>query len=382
MVKEIYLDHAATTPLRPEVREAMLAVWAEVGNPSSAHRWGRRAWGRLEEARERLATILGARRSEIVFTGSGTEADNLAVLGRWRAVRQGAVVCSAVEHRAVLGPVEAAGREGATVVVLGVDGAGRLDLGALSEALSAHPAVVSVMWGNNEVGTLQPVAELAARCHEAGVAFHTDAVQAFGRERVRVDELPLALLSVSAHKLGGPAGVGALFVRDGVELEPLAYGGGQEEGLRPGTEPVAAAVGLAVAAELAEQEREAEHARLEALRDRLEAGLLAHLPGLVINGAGAPRLPHILSISIPGVDREALLLSLDMEGLAVSSGSACRSGALEPSHVLIAMGEAAPGLAPIRFSLGRTTTVPEIEEAGTRFARVAERLRALAEASR
>lgn len=387
-MEAIYLDNAATTPLRDEVREAILECWTDFGNPSSLHGLGRRARNRLEEARERLAAVLGARRREVIFTGSGTEADNLAILGRWRAWRRanegaaqggvGTVVCSAIEHSAVLAPVQTAGREGASVLILGVTGDGVLDTGALEEAIGAEPAVVSVMWANNEVGTLQPVRELAERCREAGVVFHTDAVQAFGRERVRIDEVPCSLLTLSAHKIGGPAGIGALFVRDGVELEPLIHGGGQESGLRPGTEAVAAAVGFAVAAELAEREREAEAARLARLRDRLQEGLLERIPGAEVNGAAAPRLPNILNLSIPGVDREVLLMSLDLEGIAASSGSACHSGAAEPSHVLTAMGRDVEGTTPLRLSLGRTTTAEEIEGAITRIATVVERVRALA----
>lgn len=400
-MEPIYLDYAATSPLRPEVREATIAFWSDFGNPSSLHSWGRSSRMRLEEARERLAAVLGARRREVVFTGSGTEADNLAVLGRWRATRRGAtaaatgtcpprgadsspagadvVVCSAIEHSAVLGAARAAVREGAELVLLGVDSAGRLDLGSLEDALRAHPAIVSVMWANNEVGTLQPISELADRCREAGVTFHSDAVQALGRERIRMDEIPCALLTVSAHKVGGPQGIGALFIRDGIEVEPLIHGGGQEEGRRAGTEAVAAAVGFALAAELAEQEREAEAVRLSGLRDHLEAGLLARIPGATVNGAGAPRLPHLLNLSIPGVDPELLLMSLDLEGIAASSGSACRSGATEPSHVLVAMGRARAGESPLRLSLGRETTATEIEHSLERIVGVVGKLRALAQ---
>ena len=383
-MEPIYLDHAATTALRPEVREAMLSVWGEgLGNPSSVHRLGRASRSRLEEARERIASILGAKRTEIVFTGGGTEADNLAILGRWRAVggagEFGSVACSAIEHKAVLGAVRQAGREGASVVILGVDDRGEVDPSSVAEVLSTRPAVVSVMWGNNEVGTIQPVAEIAALCRAAGVAFHTDAVQAFGRTKVRVDEIECDLLSLSAHKIGGPTGIGALYVRTGVELDPLTFGGGQERGYRPGTENVAAAVGFAVAAELAERERTSEAERLTGLRRRLETGLLDRVPGLIINGQGAPRLPHVLSVSVPGVDPESLVLMLDLEGLAVSSGSACQSGAVEPSHVLVAMGRTGEE-GTVRLSLGRTTTEREIVDAIERFVAVVDRARAHASA--
>lgn len=383
-METIYLDHAATTALRPEVREAMLSVWGEgLGNPSSVHRPGRAARSRLEEARERIASILGAKRTEIVFTGGGTEADNLAILGRWRAVGgaggAGSVACSAIEHKAVLGAVRQAGREGASVVILGVDDRGEVDPSSVGEVLSTRPAVVSVMWGNNEVGTIQPVAEVAAKCRAAGVVFHTDAVQAFGRTRVRVDEVECDLLALSAHKIGGPTGIGALYVRTGVELDPLTFGGGQERGYRPGTENVAAAVGFAVAAELADRERTSEAERLTGLRTRLEAGLLERVPGLIINGLGAPRLPHVLSVSVPGVDPESLVLMLDLEGLAVSSGSACQSGTVEPSHVLVAMGRTGEE-GTVRLSLGRTTTEREVVDAIERFVSVVDRARAHASA--
>ncbi|HEX6940726.1 MAG TPA: cysteine desulfurase family protein [Longimicrobiales bacterium] len=376
----IYLDHAATTPVRAEVGEALCAALEEFpGNPSSQHAWGRAARMRLEEARERLASVLGAARQEVFFTSGGTMADNLAVLGRWRAVRRegrgGAVVYSAIEHKAVIGAAEAAGREGAERVVLAVDGEGRVEPASLDEALRAEPVVVSVMWGNNEVGVLQPVAEIAARCRDAGVVFHTDAVQALGKVPVRVDRIPVDLLTVTAHKIGGPKGIGALYVRQGVAVEPLVHGGGQERGLHPGTENVAGAVAFALAAELAERERGVEAARLAALRDRLQALLLERVDGLIVNAGGAPRLPHILNVSLPDTDQEALLIALDLEGVAVSSGSACQSGTIEPSHVLIAMGRGDPEEASIRFSVGRTTTVEMVEVAAERFANVVARVR-------
>ncbi len=381
----IYLDHAATTPVRPEVLETFTSVLSEVsGNPSSQHRWGREARMRLEEARERLAAVLGAERREIVFTSGGTLADNLAVLGRWRAVRNageaGSVVYSAIEHSAVLGAARQAGREGATLEVLAVDEEGRVLPEGLDEALRTPTAVVSVMWGNNEVGTLQPIAELAARCREAGVVFHTDAVQALGKVPVRVDDVACDLLTVTAHKLGGPKGIGALFVRSGVELEPLTYGGGQERSLHPGTENVAGAVAFAHAAELADRERATEAKRLSTLRDRLQARLLERVDGLIVNAGGADRLPHILNVSLTEVDQEALLVSLDLEGVAASSGSACQSGTVEPSHVLIAMGRGSPDEASIRLSLGWTTTEQEIDDAAERFASVVERVRSFSEA--
>lgn len=378
-MQPVYLDHAATTPMRAEVREAMGPYQDErFGNPSSMHRWGRQARNGLEEARHRIAAALGANRREIVFTGGGTEADNLAVLGRWRSVcrmpERGAVVCSAVEHKAVASAARHASDEGAELIVLGVDAHACLDVGALDEALAASPCVVSVMWGNNEVGTIQPVREIGERCRRSGVPFHSDAVQAFGKVRVRVDETPCDMLSLSAHKLGGPKGIGCLYVRDGVELLALTHGGGQERQLRPGTENVAAAIGFSVAVELAAREQEEEAARLGALRDRLEAGLRERIPELVVNGGGAARLPHVLNVSVPGADQEALLIGLDLEGVAASGASACQSGSVEPSHVLIAMGRDA-NAASVRLSLGRTTTADDIDRAIAVFPAVVGRLR-------
>lgn len=381
-MEPIYLDHAATTPLRTEVRDAILPFWEErFGNPSSVHRWGRMARAALDNARAQLAEVLGALPGEIVFTRGGTEADNLAVLGRARVARGAPVVCSTIEHRAVLAAAEAAAAEGSTLHLLPVDQHGRVQLHVLEDLLRDRPAVVSVMWVNNEVGTIQPVSEIAERCRAAGVPFHTDAVQALGKIPVRVDQTPVDLLSVSAHKLGGPKGVGALLVRRGIEIAPLLHGGGQERGLRPGTEDVAGAVGLAVAATLAEKERNAEMIRLRELRDQLETGLRDQVPDLVVNAAAAERSPIILNVSVPGADPEMLLPALDAEGIAVSSGSACSSGAVRASHVLSAMG-LSPELAgpSVRFSLGHTTTPEDIDRVLAIFPEVMERLRALASA--
>jgi len=374
----VYLDYAATTPLRREAREAMLPFWEErFGNPSSVHRWGREARAALEEARARLAAVIGASPGEVFFTRGGTESDNLGVLGRARAAPGRPVVCSAVEHKGVLAAAKAAKAEGSPLRLLPVDRHGQVREEELPPLLAESPAVVSVMWANNEVGAVQPVERLAERCREAGVPFHTDAVQALGKLPVRVDRFPVSLLSLSAHKFGGPKGVGALFARRGAELSPLLHGGGQERGLRPGTEDVAGAVGMALAAELAEREREAEMARLGALRDRLEALLRASVPELVVNAAGAARLPTLLNVSAPGVESEMLLPALDVEGIAASSGSACTSGAVDPSHVLTAMGLPAELAGPsVRFSLGRGTTEADVERGAAAFAAVVERLRA------
>lgn len=377
----IYLDHAATTPLRSEVLEAMLPFYNErFGNPSSAHSFGREARAGLEGARERVAGVLGARRSEIVFTSGGTESDNLAVLGRVRSAmaeapgRNVVVACSAIEHKAVLSAASHAAARGATLLLVGVDFDGLIDLATIDEVLTQKPAVLSVMWVNNEVGTVQPIEDIATRAAARGVVLHTDAVQAFGRVPVRIRD-GISLLSISGHKLGAPKGIGALYAREGAPLAPSQHGGGQERGVRPGTENIAAAIGFATAVELAAAERETESARLRALRDRLQNALTAAMPDLVVNGGGAERAPHILNLSVAGADQDALLVSLDLEGIAVSTASACQSGAAEPSHVLVAMGKVMEGAATMRISLGRTTTEAEIERAASVIPGIITRVR-------
>ena len=382
MVRMTYLDHAASTRVRPEVLEAMLPFYGETfGNPSSAHGYGRAARAALEQARETLASVLGAKRSEIIFTSGGTEADNIVILGRARARatadRRAGIVCSAIEHKAVLAAVKAAAHECATATIIAVDHNGVIDMAALEQALLQKPDVVAVMWVNNEVGTVQPVLEIAERCAAAGVAFHTDAIQAFGRLPVRVSD-GITSIAISGHKIGAPKGVGALYVRSGTELRSAVHGGAQERGMRPGTENVAYAVGLSVAAQLAASEREQEAKRLGALRDRLQQALQASVSDLVVNGAGAARAPHILSVSVRGVEQDALLVSLDMEGIAVSTASACQSGATEPSHVLVAMGRGASDEAALRLSLGRTTTESEIAEVCRQLPAIINKLRSYA----
>ena len=366
MPEPIYLDHAATTPVRAEVRAAMEPyLGVRFGNPSSPHRWGREARTALDEARERVARCLGARPDEVCFTSGGTEGDNLAVLGPWHARRASgrtAIVTTPIEHKAVLAAVHHAAHEGAEERIVPVDGDGLVDTDAFARLVDERVAVCSVMWVNNEIGVVQPVPALAARARAAGALFHTDAVQAFGKVAIDLAALPIDLLTISGHKIGAPKGIGAIYVRRGTPLEPLLHGGAQDRGRRPGTENVAAAVGLAVAAELTLAEREAECARLGALRDRLEAQLLARLPDAVIHGRGAPRAPHVTSVSIPGVDAETLLMALDLQGVGCSGGSACQTGSAAPSHVLTAMG-VAPELAlgAIRLSLGCLTTADCIE---------------------
>ena len=356
----IYLDHAATTPVRAEVLDAMLPfLGARFGNPSSTHRWGREARVALDEARERVAATLGAHTDEICFTSGGTEADNLAVLGTWRARRAArpAIVTSPVEHKAVLETVHQAAREGGEERCCRITGEGQVDVASVDALTDERTALVSVMWVNNEIGTIQDVPRIAAIAKERGAVMHTDAVQAFGKIEVDVGRVPVDVLTISGHKIGAPKGIGAIFIRRGVTIEPLFHGGTQDRGRRPGTENVAAAVGLARAAELAVAQRERESARLRVLRDELEAAILGAVPDAVVHGRGAPRAAHILSLSVPGVDGETMLMALDLQGVACSAGSACQSGSVTPSHVLAAMG-VRPDLASssVRMSLGSLTT--------------------------
>ena len=372
MPDPIYLDHAATTPVRREVFEAMRPFYeGRFGNPSSTHRWGREARAALDEARERLAACLGAQPDEVYFTSGGTEADNMAVLGTWRARRgegRNAVVSTPLEHKAVLGAVHQVAREGGEERLTDVTPEGVVDLESFSSLVRDDVAVCSVMWVNNEIGTIQPIAELAALAKSRGAVFHTDAVQAFARVTIDAREVPFDVLSISGHKFCAPKGIGAIFIRRGAPVDPLLHGGAQNRGRRPGTENVAAAVGLAVAAELALAERAAECARLEALRDRLESAILARVPDAVVHGRGASRAPHISNVSVPGTDSESLLMALDLRGIACSAGSACQSGSVEPSHVLAALG-VRPELesAAIRMSLGCLTTPECVDRAAETF---------------
>jgi cysteine desulfurase len=370
-----YLDANATTPLDPRVREAMLPYLSdEFGNASSVHRWGQRARAAVDEARERVARALGCEPAEIVFTSGGTEADNLAVKGAFLALRErgGGIVVSAVEHPAVLEAAGALRPLGARITVTPVRGDGTLDLEALARACAEPGTVlVSAMWANNETGVLFPVDEVARIAHANGALYHCDAVQAAGKVALDVRACGADLVSVSAHKIHGPKGAGALYVRRGVKLSPLFSGGHQERGRRGGTENVAALVGFAAALDLAVLEE-----RVRAMRDRLERALVELVPGARVNGAGAPRAGNTLNLCFEGVEGEALLAALDLEGIAASSGSACSSGSLEPSPVLLAMGvprEIARGA--LRLSLSRMTTDAEVDYAVATIPRVLERLR-------
>ncbi len=381
-MKRVYLDHSATTPVRPEVVEAMLPYFTEeFGNASSVHTPGQRARAAVEGARETVASLLGAAPDEIYFTGGGTESDNLAVEGVAAAAPEGKrrLITSSVEHHAVLNACQALGKRGYEVSLLPVDRYGLVEPDDLRRELDEagdETAIVSVMMANNEVGTVEPIAELARLAAGAGLPFHTDAVQAVGKIPVDVGELGVDLLSLSAHKFYGPKGVGVLYVRTGTRLNPLHHGGHHEKGLRPGTENVPGIVGLARALELACAEMEEEAERLHGLRDRLQQGLIDGVPDHLLNGHPVRRLPHLLNMSFENVEGESVLLSLDAVGIAASTGSACTSGTLEPSHVLTAMGtpaEIAHG--SIRFSLGRDNTAEQIECVLEQVPPIIERLR-------
>jgi cysteine desulfurase len=381
----VYLDHAATTPVRPEVLEAMLPyLRPEVfGNPSSAHRFGRSARAGVEEAKRKVAAAVGAEPNQVIFTSGGTEADNLAVIGGALAARaagrkmRAAVECTA--HKAILAAAHAVVHLGGEEDLLPVDGNGQLELAAVDAALGRAPGVVSVMWVNNETGAIQPVPEIGARCRAAGVTFHVDGVQAFGKVAFEFRDLPCDLLTISGHKIGAPKGIGALVVRDRHAIEAIIHGGGQQFGLRPGTENVPGIVALGRAAELTAQGWQEESRRIAALRDELWARLHAAVPGLVQHGTGGPRAHHVLSVGVPGADSEALLMHLDLAGIAVSAGSACSTGSVEPSHVLVAMGiprELAIGT--IRMSLGHETTAADVERVAGVFPTVVDKVRKLA----
>lgn len=379
-----YLDNAATTPVRPEVLEAMLPyLGAEAfGNPSSAHRFGRAARAGIEDAKRRVATALGAEPNQVIFTSGGTEADNLAIIGCALAARDRGgpfrVAVCATEHKAILAAAHAVQHLGGEEIILPVDRDGLVDERALADALARGVAVASVMWVNNEVGTVQPVARLAERCREAGVPFHSDAVQAFGKLPVSLPDVPCTFLTISGHKIGAPKGIGALVVRDRHAVEAIIHGGGQQYGIRPGTENVPGIVALGKAAELAAQELAATAERLRRLREDLERRLLAAVPDAVINGAGAERAPQTVSVSIPGTDSEALLMHLDLAGIACSAGSACSTGAVEPSHVLTAMGVPRElALAALRFSFGKESTGEDVDAVLAVMPRVVEKVRSL-----
>ncbi|MEP6832760.1 MAG: cysteine desulfurase family protein [Gemmatimonas sp.] len=365
MPDPVYFDHAATTPVKPEVLEAMAPYFgARFGNPSSVHRWGRDARVALDEARERVAACLGANADEVCFTSCGTEGDNLAILGAFRMLRASgrlAAVTTPIEHKAVLAAVHEVAREGGEERIVPVLSSGVVNELEYMRQVDEHVAVASVMWVNNEVGVIQPIKKLAEHAKASGAVFHTDGVQAFGKVDINAREIPFDFLTISGHKLGAPKGVGALYIRRGTALEPMLVGGSQDRGRRAGTENVAFAVGLAVAAELAITEREHECARLLAFREQFEHGILNAIPGAIIHAASADRAPHITNVSIPGISSESMLMALDLRGIACSAGSACQSGSVSASHVLSAMGVSIPlANAALRFSTGVMTDAAAI----------------------
>ncbi len=363
--KLIYMDHNATSPADSRVIEAMARCYSEIPvNASSIHQFGRRARDAVEGAREKVAHLLGAALGEIVFTGGGTESDNTAIKGVcWALEKKGRhIVTSAVEHYAVHNTCTFLERRGWTVTMVGVDKHGMADPADVEKALTDKTVLVTIMHANNEVGTIQPIAEIAAVVKKLGITFHTDAVQSVGKIPVSVDELGVDLLSLSGHKFYGPKGVGVLYVRKGTRMRSLIQGGHHESGRRAGTENVQGIVGLGVAAEIASSEMSAEAKTVGALRDRLQAGLLDRIKDVHVIGHPEKRLPNTLNACFEYIEGESIILNLDMEGVAVATGSACTSGSLDPSHVLMAMGvDTALAQGSLRFSLGRDNTGKDVD---------------------
>ena len=382
--RRVYLDHTATTPLDPRVIEAMQPCLSDVfGNASSVHWFGRQAKAALERSRELIAGLLGAQPGELFFTSGGTESDNLALTGAALAGRKRSkvhIVTTQAEHHAVLEPCAWLAENGFDVTVLPVDGYGTVDAGSVAQAVKDTTCCVSVMLANNEVGSISQVREIASAAHARGAVMHTDAVQAVGKIPVSVRDLDVDLMTLCAHKLYGPKGVGALYVRRGTEIEAMLHGGGQERGKRPGTENVALAVGFAKALELALGELELEGARLRSLRDSLQTMILGAFPEAIVNGHPSNRLPHILNISFDStriaLEGEMLLLNMDLRGVAVTSGSACTSGSMQPSHVLLAMGrDQRTAKATLRFSFGRDNSMDDVAYVFRQLKEVVEQMR-------
>ena len=377
----IYLDYAATTPVHPEVVKAMLPYFSDVfGNPSAIYSYGQEAAAALEEARAKVAGLIGSRSEEIVFTSGGTEADNLALIGVANAMRSRGnhIITTAIEHHAIIETAKFLEKNGFELTYLGVDDQGIVDPDDVRRAITDKTILVSVMLANNELGTIQPLAEISRITRQAGVYFHTDAVQAVGRIPVNVDDLGVDLLSMSAHKLYGPKGVGALYIKKGVRMDPITHGGGQERARRSGTQNVAGIVGLSRATELAGQEMAAEAERLTPLRDRLIQGILKSIDHSYLNGHPVKRLPNNANLSFDYVEGESMCLNLDLKGICVSTGSACSSSNLEPSHVLLAMGvpsQLAHG--SLRFTLGKWTKPADIDRVLEVLPPIVAKLRAM-----
>jgi cysteine desulfurase len=380
-LRRIYLDHAATTPVHPRVREAMMPYLEDkFGNPSSIHSFGREAAEAVDDARQALAGLIGAKPEEIIFTSGGSEADTMALFGVFQARQDKGnhIVTTAIEHHAVLHTCQALEKRGARVTYLPVDQYGLVTPEQIAEAILPETIVVSVMHANNEIGTMEPVAEIGAVCRERGVVFHTDAVQTIGHVPIDASAMSIDLLSLSAHKFYGPKGVGALYRRRGVRITPLIYGGGHERGMRSGTENVPGIAGLGAAARLAQEEMAVEGPRQSALRDRLLDGIDGGIPDIIRTGHPTQRLPNNASVCIRYIEGESMLLNLDFAGIAGSSGSACTSGSLEASHVLLAIGlehDVAHG--SLRLSLGHDNTEEEIDFVIETLPPIVEKLRAI-----
>lgn len=359
----IYLDHAATTPVRQEVMEAMLPYFSDCfANASGSYASARQARRAMDQARTQLAQAIGAQRTEVYFTSGGSESDNWAFFGAVRASKKRRIVTTGIEHHAILEACHALEVMGYEIAYAQTDSSGRVSPEAIRSLMTEDTALVSVMLANNEVGTIQPVAEIAAVAHEFGALMHTDAVQAVGHIPVNVAELGVDLLSLSAHKFGGPKGIGALYVRSGVKLGNLIYGGAQEKGMRAGTENLPGIVGMGKAIQLAQEAMPVAARRVKALRDQLEEELVSQIPGVRVNGDRENRLSGHLHISIADMDANLLLMRLDMEGIAASSASACAAGAMERSHVIRAMGIDGENQADLRLTLGEDNTKEEIEK--------------------
>ncbi len=380
MKRKAYFDHNATTPIAPEVWQAMSEAVANFGNPSSIHTFGREAKVALESARERVAAFIGGRPSEIIFTSGGTEADNLALFGVASAFahRGKHIIISQIEHHAVLESAHHLVKQGFEVTYLAPTREGEILSQELVKAIRPDTILVSIMAANNEIGTLQPMAELAKITREKGILFHTDAVQMAGKRPINVAELGVDLLSISAHKLYGPKGGGALWARRGVKINPILVGGGHEQNRRAGTENFVSIIGFAKACDVAAERMETDEKKFAALSAKLYAGLKERVDDFRLNGSLEKRLPNTLNISFPGLDGEAIIVGLDMEGIAVASGSACTSGATEPSHVLMALGlSKREALGSIRVSFGRNNTDEEIDYFLSVLPPIVERLKAL-----
>lgn len=378
MVRHVYLDNNATTPVAPEVLEVMRPYFgAQFGNASSIHHHGQATRAAVERARQAVAALLGCRPAELVFTSGGTEADNLAIFGLVRP--EDHVITTGIEHHAVLNSCRHLEEKGVEVTYLPVDGRGLVNPDDLRRALRTNTRLVSIMMANNETGVIQPLKEIGEICREADVYFHTDAVQAAGKTPIDVQMIGCDLLSISGHKMHAPQGVGALYVRKGTTLEPMLFGGNHERSRRAGTENVPGIVGLGKAAELAGKGFErGEDRALAVLRDQLENAILERVPSVGINGAGAPRVPNTTNIYFDYIEGEALVIALDLKGLSVSTGAACSSGAIEPSHVLTAMGvEAERARASLRFSLGKQNSAPDVDFAVELVPPLVDRLREL-----